>query len=185
MFVNVIHHYINCRIQINMDKPHEYEHIEWINFNKSAAELISLPGIQESLKNKRAKINIVSYFAEWCPNCHYDAVTIKNIYDEFYKHDFEMILVMNYANMEKSKKFTELYELKMRMILGELNEKNEKNVNKILFTQFRDDINDSRIWGTPFHIIMIKDKMNKIGIVKGEFIIKEIRELLYDHLVNI
>ena len=28
-------------------------------------------------------------------------------------------------------------------------------------------------------------KMNKIGIVKGEFIYKEIRELLLDHLVNI
>ena len=91
---------------------------------------------------------------------------------------------MNYANMEKSKKFIELYKLKMRMILGELNEKNEKNVNKILFTQFRDDINDSRIWGTPFHIIMIKGKMNKIGIVKGEFIFKELRQLLYDHLMN-
>ena len=81
MFVNVIHYYINCRIQISMDKPHEYEHIEWINSNKSVVELTSLPGIQESLKNKRAKINIVSYFAEWCPNSHYDAVTIKNIYD--------------------------------------------------------------------------------------------------------
>ena len=168
-----------------MDKPHEYEHIEWINSNKSVVELTSLPGIQESLKNKRAKINIVSYFAEWCPNCHYDAVTIKNIYDEFYKYDFDMILVMNYANMEKSKKFIELYKLKMRMILGELNEKNKNNVNKIAFTKFRNDINDPRIWGTPFHVIIIKGKMSKIGIVKGEFIFKEIRELLYDHLLNV
>ena len=41
------------------------------------------------------------------------------------------------------------------------------------------------MWGTPFHIIIIEGKMYKIGIVKGEFIYKEIRELLLDHLVNI
>ena len=73
----------------------------------------------------------------------------------------------------------------MRMILGELNEKNKKNVNQISFTKFRYDINDSRVWGTPFHIILIKGKMYKIGIVKGEFIYKEIRELLLDNLVYI
>ena len=167
-----------------MDKPHEYEHIEWINSNQSRIQLSLLPGINESLNNRKAKINIVSYLAEWCPNCHYDAVTIKNIYDEFYKYDFDMILVMDYANMEKSKKFIELYKLKMIMILGELNEKNKNNVNKIAFTQFRNDINDQRIWGTPFHVIIINGKITKIGIVKGEFIFKEIRELLYDHLLN-
>ena len=168
-----------------MDKPHEYEHIEWINSNQSRIQLSLLPGINESLNNRKAKINIVSYLAEWCPNCHYEAVTLRNIYEEFYKCDFEIILVMNYANMDKSKKFTERYELKMKMILGELNEKNKKNVNQIAFTKFRYDINDSRVWGTPFHIIIIEGEIYKIGIVKGEFIYKEIRELLLDHLVNI
>ena len=168
-----------------MNKPHEFEPIEWMSFDQSIIELTLLPGIYVSLNDQKAKINIVSYFAEWCPNCHYEAVTLRNIYEEFYQYDFEIILVMNYANMEKSKKFTERYELKMRMILGELNEKNKKNVNQIAFTKFRNDINDSRLWGTPFHIILIEGKINKIGIVKGEFIYKEIRELLLDHLVNI
>ena len=185
MLVNVIYNYINCRIQITMNKPHEYESIEWVNIDQSIIDLTILPGINESLNDQKAKINIISYFAEWCPNCHYEAVTLRNIYEEFYKYDFEIILVMNYANMEKSKKFTERYELKMRMILGELNEKNKKNVNQIAFTKFRNDINDYRVWGTPFHIILIKGKMYKIGIVKGEFIYKEIRELLLDNLVNI
>ena len=110
---------------------------------------------------------------------------VLNIYNEFYKHDLEMILVMNYASMYKSKKFAERYELKMGMMLGELNKKNINNVNEIAFTKFRNDSSDSRIWGTPFHIIIIQGEMNKIGIVKGEFIYKEIRELLSDHLVDI
>ena len=165
-----------------MDKPHEYEYIEWVNFNKLSIDSTTLPGIQQSLKKKKAKVNIVSYFAEWCPNCHYDAITLKNIYDEYYQYDLEMILVMNYANMEKSRKFIELYGLKMEMILGELLEKSKKDVDEILFSQFRKDLNDSRIWGTPFHLIIINGKIDNIGIVKGEFIKKEIRELLSDNL---
>ena len=184
MLVCTIYNHINCRIQV-MDKPHEYEHIEWINSNQSRIQLSLLPGINESLNNRKAKINIVSYLAEWCPNCHYEAITLKNIYNEFYKHDLEMILVMNYASMYKSKKFAERYELKMGMMLGELNKKNKNNVNEIAFTKFRNDVSDSRIWGTPFHIIIIQREINKIGIVKGEFIYKEIRELLSDHLVDI
>ena len=168
-----------------MNKPHEYESIEWMNMDQSIIDITILPGINKSLNDQKAKINIISYFAEWCPNCHYEADTLKNIYEEFSKYDFEIILVMNYANMNKSKKFRDRYELKMRMILGELNEKSTKKLNKIAFTQFRNDINDSRKWGTPFHIIIIEGKMHKIGIVKGEFIYKEIRELLLDHLVNI
>jgi thiol-disulfide isomerase/thioredoxin len=165
-----------------MDKPHEYEYIEWVNFKKLSIDPTTLPGIQQSLKKKKAKVNIVSYFAEWCPNCHYDAITLKNIYDEYYQYDLEMILVMNYANMEKSRKFIELYGLKMEMILGELLEKSKKHVDEILFSQFRKDLNDSRIWGTPFHLIIINGKIDNIGIVKGEFIKKEIRELLSDNL---
>ncbi len=165
-----------------MDKPHEYEHIEWVNFNTLVIDPTNLPGIQQSLKKKKAKVNIVSYFAEWCPNCHYDAITLKNIYDEYYQYDLEMILVMNYANMEKSSKFIELYGLKMEMILGELHEKSENDVDEILFSQFRKDLNDSRLWGTPLHLIIINSKIDNIGIVKGEFIKKEIRKLLSDNL---
>ena len=164
-----------------MDKPHEYEYIEWVNFKKLSIDPTTLPGIQQSLKKKKAKVNIVSYFAEWCPNCHYDAITLKYIYDEYYQYDLEMILVMNYANMEKSRKFIELYGLKMEMILGELLEKSKKDVDEILFSQFRKDLNDSRIWGTPFHLIIINGKIDNIGIVKGEFIKKEIIELLSDN----
>ena len=165
-----------------MDKPHEYEYIEWVNFKKLSIDPTTLPGIQQSLKKKKAKVNIVSYFAEWCPNCHYDAITLKNIYDEYYQYDLEMILVMNYANMEKSRKFIELYGLKMEMILGELHEKSENDVDEILFSQFRKDLNDSRLWGTPLHLIIINSKIDNIGIVKGEFIKKEIRKLLSDNL---
>ena len=168
-----------------MNKPHEYESIKWINIDQLIIDLTILPGINESLNDQKAKINIISYLAEWCPNCHYEAITLKNIYNEFYKHDLEMILVMNYSSIYKSKKFAERYELKMRMILGELSKKNKKNVNEIAFTKFRNDASDSRIWGTPFHIIIIQGKINNIGLVKGEFIYKEIRELLSDHLVDI
>ncbi len=38
-----------------MDKPHEYEYIEWVNFNKLSIDSTTLPGIQQSLKKEKGK----------------------------------------------------------------------------------------------------------------------------------
>ncbi|GIT12324.1 MAG: hypothetical protein CM1200mP33_5100 [Chloroflexota bacterium] len=38
-----------------MDKPHEYEHIEWINSNQSRIQLSFITGINESLKIEKQK----------------------------------------------------------------------------------------------------------------------------------
>ena len=43
---------------------------------------------------------------------------------------------------------------------------------------------DLRKWGTPFHIIILNGNIEKIGIVKGEFILKEIKGFLTDKLIT-
>ncbi len=167
-----------------MDKPHEYQHIDWVNMSKSDMTLNSLPGIMESLSGENHKINIISYLAEWCPNCRYEALTLGNLYRKFSKLSIKMTVVMNYSEIKKSMSFVNSYNLKMNIFFGELIEKQEYSLNKLLFTQFRKKNNDLRKWGTPFHIIIINGNIEDIGIVKGEFIIKEIEDFLTNKLMT-
>ena len=44
--------------------------------------------------------------------------------------------------------------------------------------------NDLRKWGTPFHIIIKNGNIENIGIVKGEFMIKEIEDFLTNKLMT-
>ena len=67
---------------------------------------------------------------------------------------------------------------------GELIEKQEYSLNKLLFTQFRKKNNDLRKWGIPFHIIIKNGNIENIGIVKGEFMIKEIEDFLTNKLMT-
>ena len=167
-----------------MDKPHEYQHIEWIKISKSDRILNSLIGIQDSLEEtKNTKINIISYLAEWCPNCHYEALTLRDLYQEYSRFNIRMTLVMNYSDKNKSMNFVESYGLEMNILFGELNQKQEDKLAELLFTKFRKMNSDLRKWGTPFHIIIINGNIENIGIVKGEFVIKEIKDFLIDKLI--
>lgn len=167
-----------------MDKPHEYQAIEWVKISRSDKIFHSLIEVQDSLKSKNQKINLISYFAEWCPNCHYEALTLRDLYQEFSTFAIKMTLVMNYSDKKQSRDFVELYDLKMNILFGELNSKQESKLDQLIFTQFRRMNDDLRKWGTPFHIIILNGNIEKIGIVKGEFILKEIKGFLTDKLIT-
>ena len=167
-----------------MDKAHEYQNIEWVKIPKSDKILNSLIGVQGSLSAKNTKINIISYLAEWCPNCHYEVHTLRDLYQEFSTFNIKMTLVMNYSDKNKSMNFIELYGLKMNILYGELDEKKEDKLDELLFTKFRIMNNDLRKWGTPFHIIILNGNIRNIGIVKGEFVINEIKDFLTDKLIS-
>lgn len=165
-----------------MDKPHEYEHIEWVNFNTLVIDPTNLPGIQQSLKEKKAKINIVSYFAEWCPNCHYDAITIKKLFSNYEAMGLKIVLTMDYSSKEKSLLFVKKYELNMPIAFGELDEKNEEKRNRTQFYHFRKALGDTRGWGAPFHIIIKNGDQNNVGIIMGEIDEKQIMCFLKEAL---
>ena len=129
-------------------------------------------------------LTINTFYAEWCPNCHYEALTLRDLYQEFSTFAIKMTLVMNYSDKKKSRDFIKLYDLKMNTLFGELNSKQESKLDQLIFTQFRRMNDDLRKWGTPFHIIILNGNIERIGIVKGEFIIKEIRGFLTDKLIN-
>ena len=165
-----------------MERPHEYAPIEWVELSEDKIPLSSLSSMDKAESDSKSAISIISYFAEWCPNCHYEAKEIQKLYEKFTPSGLSMTLVMDYAPKEASKAFTQLHGLTMNWIPGELNEKDEEKTNNTLFFKFRKSFNDPRSWGTPFHIIIVDDNMDYIGIVKGEFIGKEIQSFLNTHL---
>ena len=165
-----------------MERPHEYAPIEWVELSEDKIPLSSLSGMDKVESDSKSAISIISYFAEWCPNCHYEAKEILKLYEKFTPSGLSITLVMDYAPKEASKAFTQLHGLTMNWVLGELHEKDEEKRNNTLFFKFRKSLNDTRNWGTPFHIIIADGNMDYIGIVKGEFIGKEIQLFLNTHL---
>ena len=96
-----------------MERPHEYAPIEWVELTEDKIPLSSLSGMKEAESDSKGAISIISYFAEWCPNCHYEAKEILQLYEKFTPSGLNLTLVMDYAPKEASKAFTQLHGLKM------------------------------------------------------------------------
>ena len=164
------------------ERPHEYALLRWIDLESTKIDerLMSiLPDFElGDLHNKKTniiktnlnnpKVLLCSFFAEWCPNCHYDAITIQKLFSNYEAMGLKIVLTMDYSSKEKSLSFVKKYELKMPIAFGELGEKNEEKRNHTQFYQFRKALGDPRGWGAPFHIIIKNGDQNNVGIIMGE-----------------
>ncbi len=153
-----------------MDRPHEYASVLWVG-NETAALVIN--SLDKSEWNDR-RIQIVSFFAEWCPNCIYEATSIQSLYSEYHQYGLGMTLIMDYAPNQNSDQFVQSHNIGIPIQYGELNIKDEKRRNDTVFYQFRKSLNDERGWGVPTHLIIEKES-EKIGVILGEMIEDEIK----------
>lgn len=156
-----------------MDRPHEYASISWISMDE-ASQFIN-PFIKQS--GDRGHIQIVSFFAEWCPNCIYEASLVQSLYNEYRSGGLEMTLVMDYSPKNNSDHFVQSHAISIPIQYGELNEKDEAKRSGTALYKFRKSMGDDRGWGVPTHLIVEKEE-NKIGVVLGEIIQDEIRPYL-------
>jgi len=178
------------------ERPHEYALLRWIDLESTKIDerLMSiLPDFElGDLHNKKTniiktnlnnpKVLLCSFFAEWCPNCHYDAITIQKLFSNYEAMGLKIVLTMDYSSKEKSLSFVKKYELKMPIAFGELGEKNEEKRNHTQFYQFRKALGDPRGWGAPFHIIIKNGDQNNIGIIMGEIEENQIMSFLKEAL---
>ena len=178
------------------ERPHEYALLRWIDLESTKIDerLISILTDFElgDLHNKKTniiksnlkspKVLLYSFFAEWCPNCHYDAITIQKLFSNYEVMGLKIFLTMDYSSKEKSLSFVKKYELKMPIAFGELGEKNEEKRNHTQFYQFRKALGDTRGWGAPFHIIIKNGDQNNVGIIMGEMVEDQIMSFLKEAL---
>ena len=176
-------------------KSHEYKSIQWVdsesidNLGIILSNLIcrDLSGNRIELVKTyggESDVTIFSFFAEWCPNCHYEAKQINQLFLDYKDRGLSLILVMDYSSYKKSLAFVNNCKLDVPFVFGELAEKNEQQKVKTQFYKFRSALNDERGWGVPFHIILEKDNSDKLGIVMGEFISNDIKTYLGKTLLS-
>ena len=150
-----------------MSNIHEHSNIEKIDDIEAKNMIFSIPYLAK-IKNSEKKIQFISFFAEWCPNCDFEAVNLKTYIDR-YSSAIDFSIVMQFSSKSKSKKFVSKYKLNSKLIDPECLLKDENLNKKTSFYKFRKVLNDERKWGVPLHIIkIIKQKGVEIFVIKGE-----------------
>tara|TARA_B100001175_G_scaffold310461_1_gene313523 strand:+ start:828 stop:1325 length:498 start_codon:yes stop_codon:yes gene_type:complete len=164
-----------------MNKSHEYSSLEKLEDLEAKKLLFLIPNLKK-IKNSKKKIQFISFFAEWCPNCEYEAIELKN-YIAKYTSVIDFSIVMQFCSTVKSTMFLSKYKLTSKLIDPECCIKDEELNKKTAFYKFRRTLNDTRKWGVPLHIIRVINQKNiEIFVIKGESIKDEVIDFLDKNL---
>ena len=171
------------------EEDHEYQSIEWIKSDTIDAQQLeflnaddSLVTIKSVFQKEIPSVAIISFMAEWCKNCRYEAPFINEIYVKYKDSGLGLIVIMEYSTPTGASEFLKEYQFHMPVLFGDLLSKDESKKNATRHSIIRSLINDPRKWGTPFHIILDKANPNQVGFIPGEMNRDEIRDFLQKKL---
>ena len=159
-----------------MDK-HEYVKMEFF-YKKDLFFLEKI--IKPTTFNNKKKdllLTINTFYAEWCPNCHYDVKTLKKVFNSFSDNLVEFNLNMMLSSDKNSINFIKSNNLHIPFKMSNLKTKDEELFLKTTYSKFKSEIKDVRKWGFPLHIIY-REEGAEIAVIKGEIIKKEMLEYL-------
>jgi len=172
--------------------PHEYAEIESSSNVPLAQELnfsVSTHSDgQKSLLGRYEtegfpKVLLISFMAEWCSNCHYEALILNGIYGAWHNSGFDMTIVVEYSDLDAwEDRFMRKHDIHIPYFFGELNEKNETLRDNIAHTRIRKLMNDQRIWGVPLHILIVSGNLKETYFVTGEFKPGALEQFLKDYI---
>ena len=162
-------------------KNHEYAKMEFF-YKKDLLYLEKIIKSTTSNKKKDSLLTINTFYAEWCPNCHYDVKTLKEVINLCSDDLVDFNLIMMLSSDENSINFIESNNLQIPFKLSNLKKKDEESFLKTKYNKFKSEVKDERKWGFPLHIINKKEGL-KVAVIKGEIIKKEILEYL-NNLIN-
>ena len=156
---------------------HEYVKMEFF-FKKDLffLEKITKPATFHD-KKRDSLLTIYTFYAEWCPNCHYDVKTLKEFFNLFSEDLVDFNLNMMLSSDKDSINFIKSNNLQIPFKMSNLKTKDEELFLKTTYSKFKSEIKDVRKWGFPLHIIYEKEGA-EIAVIKGEIIKKEMLEYL-------
>lgn len=125
---------------------------------------------------------LISFVAEWCEHCNYEAPFLSELHDKWDKRGLGMVAVFEYTKPETAEEFMERYHLSMPYYLGQIPGKFQDLRETTTHFQLRTLLDDERGWGTPFHIILLGGNREKVYFVAGEFVREELLERLEEWL---
>ena len=128
-------------------------------------------------KKKNSILSINTFYAEWCPNCHYDVKTLKEFFNLFSEDLVDFNLNMMLSSDKDSINFIKSNNLQIPFEVSNLKKKDEQSFLKTTYSKFKSEVKDKRKWGFPLHIINKKEGA-EVAVIKGEIIKKEMLEYL-------
>ena len=119
---------------------------------------------------KPAKVLIMSYIAEWCKNCNYEAPYLRETYKKYHLRGLEIVGRSEYSEVDKMKQMLAKNQTPYPVITGSVIAYSERQKIRMETFQYllRNTLGDKRTWGTPFSIIVINGDVNNPYIAMGE-----------------
>lgn len=149
----------------------------------------SFPKQDGSVLNLRAaleenKLVLIHYFAAWCHNSNYDVKTMTELYNKYREHGLLVIGVCEYSSPEELDKFIARHQPTYPICVE--GDGKKKDRTGTTHYQYRSQIDDQRIWGTPLNVLIKATELQKDGetvarrvhIAPGEVIVDDIEELI-------
>ena len=158
-------------------KKHEYVNMEFY-YKKDLYYLYKISELTTShSKKKDSLLTFNTFYAEWCPNCHYDVKTLKEVFNLFSDDLVDFNLNMMLSSDKNSINFIKSNNLQIPFKMSNLKIKDVESFLKTTYSKFKSEVKDERKWGFPLHIIN-KKKEEEVAVIRGEIIKNEILEYL-------
>lgn len=97
------------------------------------------------------KLILVHYFAAWCHNSNYDVETIKELYAKYKEHGLQVLAICGYSKPSELRDFIKKYEPPYPIVLES---QQNKDREKTTHYKYRTYLQDKRLWGTPFNLLL-------------------------------
>lgn len=176
--------------------PHEYAPIETVDLGSGKSELkrafedvlddfsgVTREGepVELSRLLEEKRVVLLTYLAEWCANCRYEAPILAELYGRYRDRGFEIVARSEYSHRDEVERFIREFGVEHPVILGSPNpDPDDEDAVRTVTThyRFRKALDDERKWGTPLNILILGGDLDSIRVVTGEFEPGALEELL-------
>ena len=121
---------------------------------------------------KRNRVTLLTYFAEWCANCLYEAPDLVAKYNEGHDQGLAIVARSEYSHPDVVAEYLEEFGIEYPVLVGSPNPKPD-NEDLVRTTtghfRLRKALRDPRKWGTPMNIVVVDGDLANASIVTGEF----------------
>ncbi len=127
-----------------------------------------------------ARILFLSYTAEWCENCNYEAPYLGEIYDKYHSRGLEIVTRTEYSEVDKVSEFIARHDMQYPVMIGSVVAYDDRETIRMETFQYllRTALADARKWGTPFNIIIVDGDIENPYIVTGEMKSDQVNDLI-------
>lgn len=129
---------------------------------------------------KKSRILFLSYTAEWCKNCDYEAPYLGKLYEKYHSLGLEIVMRTEYSKLDKVRDFIKKHDIKYPVIIGSIVAYDKRETIRMETFQYllRKTLGDTRKYGTPFNIIIVDGDIENPYVILGEMRSDQVNDLI-------